>query len=332
MLEALRRRGWRTEPWLILIIAVMAIGIASASPQFLTLRNLLDLVDAYAVTAIFACGLLVVIVFGGIDISFAGIAAVAQYLTAIVMVSIGGGWPTALLCSAVLGLVLGLWNAVLIHGLRLLAVIVTISNMSIYFGLLIYVTRGRSIYELPPWFGQDGTLLRWQAAGGQELVVTVAHLGFVLVFGATWLLLTRLNVGRQIVAHGGNPDAAKRAGCNILGLHCLAYGYMGLLAGLGGLVQAFRVQEVVPNALIGRELDVLAAVVLGGASLLGGIGTVLGTLLGIILLAVLKNGLLLLGVSSYAMNSVTGLVILLSVSATALADKLRARRTLGHAA
>ena len=235
----------------------------------------------------------------------------------------------AILCSAGLGLVLGLWNAVLVHGLKLLAVIVTIANMSIYFGLLIYFTHGRSIYELPAWFSDGGTLLRWQD-GGQQLVVTVAHLGFVCVFVVTWILLNRLSVGRQIVAHGGNPEAAQRAGCNILGLHCLAYGYMGLLAGIGGLVQAFRVQEVVPNALIGRELDVLAAVVLGGASLLGGVGTVLGTLLGIVLLAVLKNGLLLLGVSSYAMNGVTGLVILLSVSATALADRLRARRTLGH--
>lgn len=323
---------WRTEPWLVVIIVLMSIGIAAVSPQFLTLRNLLDLIDAYAVTAIFACGLLVVIVFGGIDISFAGMAAVSQYVTALVMVSLGGGWTVAVFCASALGLVLGLWNALLIHGLKLLAVIVTIANMSVFFGLLIYATRGRSIYDLPPWFTQGGILLRWQDASGQELTFTVAHLGFVLVFVATWILLNRLSVGRQIVAHGGNPEAAQRAGCHIFGLHCLTYGYMGLLSGLAGLVQAFRVQEVVPNALIGRELDVLAAVVLGGASLLGGVGTVLGTLLGIVLLAVLKNGLLLLGVSSYAMSSVTGLVILLSVSATAIADKLRAKRTLGHAA
>ena len=117
-------------------------------------------------------------------------------------------------------------------------------------------------------------------------------------------------------------------GCNIVGLQCFVYGYSGLTAGIAGLVQAHRVEEVVPNALIGRELDVLAAVVLGGASLQAASARSAGVVLGIVLLAILQNGLTLLGVSSYSFGFVTGIVILMSVSATAHAAKRQQRRTI----
>ena len=145
----------------------------------------------------------------------------------------------------------------------------------------------------------------------------------------TAFLLNRLSIGRQIYGLGGNLEGAKRMGCNILGLQCFVYGYSGVTAGIAGLVQAHRVEEVVPNALIGRELDVLAAVVLG-RSLQGGIGTVSGAILGIVLLAIVQNGLTLLGVSSYSFGFVTGIIILISVSATALAAKRQQKRTIGN--
>lgn len=322
----------RTELYLAAVILALVVLLTLLAPQFLTAKNALDLVDGYAVTAIFACGLLVVLVFGGIDISFAGTAAITQYLTGMLLISLDVGWVTAFGLAALMGLVVGFWNALLIHGFRLMSVIVTIANMSVFFGLLMYFTRGRSIYDLPAWFKQGGVLWSSTDAGGDVLTVTLAHLAAPLAFAATWLLLSRLRVGRQIVAHGGNPEAAQRLGCNIWGLHLLVYGYMGLMAGLAGMVQAYRVEEIVPNALIGRELDVLAAVVLGGASLSGGVGTVLGTILGIVLLAVLRNGLTLLGVSSYAFGWITGVVILAAISATALAERARARRTAGNVA
>jgi simple sugar transport system permease protein len=147
----------------------------------------------------------------------------------------------------------------------------------------------------------------------------------------TAFILSRLSIGRQVYGLGGNPEAAKRVGANVLGLQCFVYGYSGVMAGIAGLVQAHRVEEVVPNALIGRELDVLAAVVLGGASLAGGVGSVTGTILGIVLLAILQNGLTLLGVSSYSFGFVTGIVILLSVSATAYTAKRQVRSSTRHA-
>ena len=126
---------------------------------------------------------------------------------------------------------------------------------------------------------------------------------------------------------GGNPDAAQRLGFNIFGLNLIVYGYMGVMAGIASLVQAQLAQSVAPTVLVGKELDVVAAVVLGGASLIGGVGTVLGTILGLTLLAIMQNGLVLLGVSSYWSQFFVGLVILVSVSATAWSQRERRTRS-----
>ena len=147
--------------------------------------------------------------------------------------------------------------------------IVTISTMTFYFAVLMFVTEGKSLYNLPDWFTNDLTF--WSV----PFPVLVAAIVLII----TAFLLNRLSIGRQIYGLGGNPEGAKRMGCNLVGIQCFVYGYSGVMAGIAGLVQAHRVEEVVPNALIGRELDVLAAVVLGGASLQGGIGTVSGTIL-----------------------------------------------------
>ena len=227
----------------------------------------------------------------------------------------------AFVLSAGFGFLLGIVNALLIYFLKALSVIVTISTMTFYFAMLLFVTDGKSLYDLPDWFTADLSLF------SIPFPIVVAATALLL----TVLLLSRLALGLQIYALGGDPEAAKRVGCNLLGLHCLVYGYSGLMAGVAGLVEAHRVEEVVPGALIGRELDVLAAVVLGGASLLGGTGTVSGTIFGIVLLAILQNGLTLLGVSSYSFGLVTGLVILISVSLTAYAAKRQRKRSVVNA-
>lgn len=152
---------------------------------------------------------------------------------------------------------------------------------------------------------------------------------FAVIF-ATWMLIRRLTVGRQLYAMGDNPEGARRVGVNIAGMHYLAYGWLGATAGIAGLMQAHYAQEVVPNALYGRELEVLAAVVLGGARLGGGRGSVLGAVLGVALVAVTQNGLNLLGVSPYAFKMVVGAVILVAITLSNsgmrdLLDRFRSR-------
>jgi simple sugar transport system permease protein len=164
------------------------------------------------------------------------------------------------------------------------------------------------------------------SADGDPIRITLPIVVMVAVAALTWLLMNKSRAGRQLYAMGGNPEAARRLGINIGAMHVLAYGYLGLLAGIAGLLQAHRVQEAVPNAMVGQELNVLAAAVLGGASLVGGIGTVGGVLLGVLLLAMLQNGLNLLGVSSYFFQIVIGIVILVSTSITGLSEKRGRRR------
>ena len=144
----------------------------------------------------------------------------------------------------------------------------------------------------------------------------------------TWILIRYTTTGRQLYAFGDNPDGAQRAGISVASMQFVAFGWMGLMAGIGGLMQVNIVQEVVPNALVGRELDVLAAVVLGGARLGGGRGTVLGCILGVLLVSITQNGLNLLGVSPYAFKMVIGAIILFAISLSNL-EFARMSRTAG---
>ncbi len=326
MRDVIARLSGRTEIYLAIVILIIGTMLSILSPYFFTLSNLIDLVETYSVTAILAMGLFVVLVSGGIDISFAATASVAQYATALVSADLG--WP-AYACIPFglgIGVLLGSINAILIHYLRIASIIITIATMSVYFGLLMYFSHGKSIYSLPDWLSMRVVFYEMQLASGDTIRITLPIVVMVVAVVLTFLLMTGLSAGRQLYAMGGNPEAARRLGVNIAGVQILAYGYLGFMAGVAGLVQANRVGESVPNALVGHELNVLAAAVLGGASLNGGIGSVPGVVLGIVLLAMLQNGLNLLGVSSYFFQVVIGLAILLSTSITGLSSRAGRRR------
>lgn len=303
-----------TERWLILVIVAMGVVLGLLTPTFLTLPNLFDLLNASAVNIIFGTGLMVVLIAGGIDISFTVAASVVQYLTAITVASFGGGdWAVGLLLAGAFGTLLGCVNAFFIYQFRIVSIVVTIATYNLFFGLLMFWSGGVSIYDLPDWWTTRVVIFGTETASGHaELSLTV--LVMAACVSATWLLLRRTSTGRQLYALGDNPEGARRVGINIGAMHYLAFGWLGLMAGIGGLMQAHYAQEVVPNALYGRELDVLAAVVLGGARLGGGRGTILGVFLGIILVAMTQNGLNLLGISPYAFKMIIGVIILVAIT------------------
>ena len=290
------------------------------APTFLTLPNLFDLLNASAVNIIFGVGLLVVLIAGGIDISFAVAASVVQYLTALAVAPLGGGnWAVGLLLAGGFGALLGCVNAFFIHQFRIVSIVVTIATFNLFFGLLMFWSGGVSIYDLPDWWTTRVVIFGTETAGGHA-ELTLPVLVMAVCVAATWLLLRRTSTGRQLYALGDNPEGARRVGINVGAMHYLAFGWLGLMAGIAGLMQAHYAQEVVPNALYGRELDVLAAVVLGGARLGGGRGTILGVFLGIVLVAVTQNGLNLLGISPYAFKMIIGAIILVAITLSSEGD------------
>jgi simple sugar transport system permease protein len=321
-LKTIRRRP---ETWLFVVILIVGAVFALTARDFLSLPNVIDLLETYSVQAIMAMGLFVVLVSGGIDISFAATASVAQYSAALIATRLGMPAPLVIAGGLAIGTGLGCVNAALIHYVRITSIIATIAMMSISFSLLMYFSGGRSIYTLPDWWTDRIVFWQTETASGDLARITLPIVVMAAVALFTWAWMTRSSIGRQLYAMGGNPEAARRIGIGIGKLQFVAYGYLGFMAALAGLLQAHRVGESVPNAMVNTELAVLSAAVLGGASLTGGIGTVPGVLLGIVLLAILQNGLNLLGVSSYFFQIVIGLTILISTSVTVISTR-RGRR------
>lgn len=302
-----------TERWLMLVILLMVVALALLTPNFLTASNLFGLLNITAVDIIFAAGLIVVLIAGGIDISFAVGASVTQYLVALLVMRLGGGnWALGFLFSALIGFGLGSINAAIIYHFRIISIVVTIATFNLFFGGLMFATGGVSLYDLPDWWLDRVALVRFGGAHGGALTLPVVVMAGCVF--ATWLLLRRTTTGRQLFAMGDNPEGARRVGIDIRAMHYLAFGWLGMMAGIAGLMQAHYAQEIVPGALRGRELTVLAAVVLGGARLGGGRGTILGAILGIFLIAITNNGLNLLGISPYAFRMIIGAIILVAIT------------------
>jgi len=320
---ALARFSRTHEFWLLAVIVALSLALALATDSFLTLQNLFDLLTSNAFVGILASGLLVVLIAGAIDISFTATASVAQYVALTIGIQYGLGCFALFALAAATGILCGLVNAIFVTKLRISSIIVSIATLNIFYGLLIFVTGGKYITSLPKFFRDGIWWFEYEDASGVPYALNLQILVLVIAFVVAWLLLNRTNLGRQIYALGGNKDAAQRLGFHVFRINLLVFGYLGFVAGIASLVQAQLAQSVTPTVLVGKELDVLAAVVLGGASLTGGTGTVFGAILGVALLAILQNGLVLIGVSSYWNQWFVGLTILIAVSITAWSNRRR---------
>ena len=302
-----RWRAWLEEHPAVFSLAgllVLALAMTLVSDRFFTWENLGNIGRQVSINAIIATGMTLVIITGGVDLSVGAVMTLAMTFGAGAMLA-GVPVPLAVALALLTGVVCGAANGVLIAYARLPAIIVTLAMMEIPRGIALLYTGGYPLSNLPAAFGPLGR--------GEILGVHVPTLVMLAVVVAGHLFLTRVVAGRAFYALGGNEEAARLSGLPVNRYKLLAYTLSGFTAALAGVVLASRLMSGQPNAGIGFELDAIAAVVLGGTSIAGGRGSIIGTLIGAVTLGLLNNGLNLMSVSPYTQKILKGGVILVAI-------------------
>ena len=274
------------------------------TPYFLTVSNLLNIAQQTSINAIIAVGMTFVIITAGIDLSVGSIMAFAGVVLAWAIQS-GVPIPLALLIGLAVGLVCGVVNGLLITFGKLPPFISTLGMMSVARGAALLFTQGRPISG----FSNSFRFL----ATGEILYIPTPVIIMIIVYIIAHYVLTHTKLGRYTYAMGGNEEAAVLSGVNVKMYKTIVYGLCGMLSGLAAIILTARLNSAQPIAGIMYELDAIAATVIGGTSLVGGEGTIAGTLIGALIMGVLRNGLNLLGVSSFVQQTVIGSVIIIAV-------------------
>ena len=312
-----------------MILAFCAVA-AIVDPGFLSMPTLTDLLRGGIVLGIFAVGAMLVLVSGGIDVSFTAVAAFAMYTTTLMLVTWAPGlpWPAAFLIAMAIGAALGAFNGLFIAGFGLPTLIVTLGTLSIFRGFLLTFVGSRLISNLPPGMRDFSRLMmvRGTNADGSFYSLPWAFAFLVGVVVVTWAILHRTMLGRAIFAMGGSMESARRIGIGVRATQFFVYVYVGMLAGLAGIIHASMARVANPFDLVGLELSVIAAVVLGGARLAGGYGTLTGTLLGVALIVLVRNSLIVLGIPSTWQSVAIGILILIGTGLPAWQAKRAAAR------
>lgn len=294
-------RNYLSKYGILIALLIICIILSIATPYFFTFQNLVIVLRQVSINGILAIGVTFVIIAGGIDLSLGSVIA----LTGVIAASFAHPNTFPVIVPVIIGLLAGVLVGT-INGLtitlgKVAPFIVTLGMMSIARGLALVLSNGRPVTNLSPSFNFIG--------GGDVLHIPVPILLFVLVILVSFVILKYTRIGRYIYAVGGNENAAKASGIRVSRVKLFAYIMCSGLAALAGIVLASRITTGQPNAGIAYELDAIAAVVIGGTSLLGGRGSIAGTVIGVLIIGVINNGLDLLNVSSYYQQIIKGIII-----------------------
>lgn len=285
-------------------LLVLCIVISIIAPRFFTIANIRNVLTQVSVNAVIAIGMSFVILTGGIDLSVGSILAISGAVAASIIVATGNVF-LGVVTVLVMGMGIGFINGMLVAKGKIQAFIVTLATMTIFRGVTYVFTNGTPISGL----GQGFSVIGNKMIAGIPIPIMI----MVVIFGIGYYFLTQTRYGRYIYALGGNEDSARLTGINTTKVKTMAYIISGFTAALSGVIITSRIGSASPNAGVGFELDAIAAIVLGGTSLAGGEGSVVGTIIGALIIGVLNNGLNLMNVSPFYQAIVKGLVILLAV-------------------
>lgn len=296
----------RLKPLIGLLIFSVIISIIN--PRFLSIFNILNVLRQTSINAIIAAGMTFVILTGGIDLS---VGSVLAFCGAVSAAMIASGQPLIIVLTVTLlsGTFIGLLTGVIVSRGKVQAFIATLVTMTIVRGATLVFTHGKPINA---GLGDAAQTFAW-LGGGYILGVPVPVYLMIIVYSISWYTLHQTRFGRYIYALGGNEEAARLSGLSTTKLKTIVYAISGFLASLSGIIMTARLSSAQPTAGTGYELDAIAAVVLGGTSLTGGSGRILGTIVGALIIGILNNALNLMNVSSYYQMITKGAVILIAV-------------------
>lgn len=321
-MNKIKKMTHQTEFYIFLVIIVLACIIQGRSGQFFTGNNIVSLLNAMIVPALFSIGTFMIIVSGGIDVSFPAVAALTSYVVTIVLNAADYTGPIVVpfLFAGALGLACGAFNALFIAKMRLPALIATLGTQSVFRGILQGALNAQQINDLPismKEFGDTNLLVSSNEAGVTSLL-PIAFLVLVVVVAIAFIIMRYTMLGRGIYAIGGDENSANRAGFKVMKIQFFVYCFAGVLAGVTGVIRASMMNMVHPTNMFGMEMTVIAAIVLGGTSITGGTGTLTGTMLGTFLLTMVSNSLIMLGVPSYWQDFMTGLLIIVGTAVSSI--------------
>lgn len=316
------------ETYVALTVVALCLVIGIINPVFFSAPNIVNLFRNSTVNGIMAFALMMGIIIGGIDVSFPAIAVCSMYIVTKTLESMTYEGPVAIpiIAAALLGTLLGLFNGFIITKFNLPAFIVTLGTSSLYHGFLVWVVGSKPVNRLEPPLENFGKMEIFRVTSD----TTSAGLPYTFLFMVAmafvvWFILNKTMLGRTIYAIGGDRTSAERAGFPVKRTIVFTYTFIGMAGGLAGIIHAIQSQMCIPTDLMGCEMMIIAAVVLGGTTISGGRGTVFGTCLGLAVITIAKNSLILVGITSTWQRFVLGLIIVIGTAISAY-QALRASR------
>jgi len=311
------------EFYVLLVILVLAVIIQLRSGQFFTANNLVDLANAMVVPGLFGIGTYLVLVSGGIDVSFPALASLAVYATTRYLVDTGftGSIVVPFLMAMALGALLGAFNGLFTARFALPTLIITLGTSSVFSGVMQGALASVQIPQLPPAmadFGRSVLFVATNSESGLTSEMPVAFILLVVVAAVIFFVMRYTMFGRGIMAIGGDQTAAERAGFKVKHIKFWLYVIVGVIAAIAGLIRTCMMGQMHPTNLLGMEIIVIAAVVLGGTAITGGTGSLTGVMLGTLLITIVQNSMILMGIPTFWQGFSLGVLIIVGTGISAV--------------